>query len=204
MDQAYNTKKLLGNTLIELMAEKPFDKITVSELTKRCGVNRQTFYYHFETIIDLYKWVLQEEAGPLLAKITSDPYQWKNAVLEILYFMKDNAQAVLSALRSIENQQIRAFFVDYFRQVFGGLFDFICQDLDVDQDFKDFIAGLHITGAAGLAIQWLESGMKESPEQIAEWLGFYLEGNIRGTFERYAEKKAEKSRGSENNRQTFR
>ena len=189
MDQAYNTKKLFANTLKELLAEKPFDKITVSELTKRCGVNRQTFYYHFETIIDLYKWVLQEEAGPLLLRITSDPYQWKDAVLEILYYIKANASAVLSALRSVENQQIRAFFVDYFRQAFSGLFDVICQDLDVDQDFKDFIANLLVTGAAGLAIQWLESGMKESPEQIAEWLGIYLEGNIRSTFERYAMKK---------------
>lgn len=190
MDQAYNTKKLFANTLKELLAEKPFDKITVSELTKRCGVNRQTFYYHFETIIDLYKWVLQEEAGPLLLRITSDPYQWKDAVLEILYYIKANASAVLSALRSVENQQIRAFFVDYFRQAFSGLFDVICQDLDVDQDFKDFIANLLVTGAAGLAIQWLESGMKESPEQIAEWLGIYLEGNIRSTFERYAMKKS--------------
>ena len=190
MDQSYNTKKLLGNTLKELMAEKPFDKISVSELTKRCGVNRQTFYYHFETIIDLYKWVLQEEAGPLLVKFTSNPYQWKEAVLDILYFIKANDQAVLSALRTVENQQIRAFFVDYFRQIFTGMFDIICQDLDVDREFKDFIANLHITGAAALALQWLESGMKESPEQISEWLGFYLEGNIRGTFERYAEKKA--------------
>lgn len=189
MDQSYNTKKLLGNTLKELMSEKPFNKISVSELTKRCDVNRQTFYYHFETIIDLYKWVLQEEAGPLLVKFTSNPYAWKEAVLEILYFIKANDSAVLSALRTVENQQIRAFFVDYFRQIFTGLFDFICQDLDVDREFKDFIANLHITGAAGLAIQWLESGMKDSPEQITEWLGFYLDGNIRGTFERYAEKK---------------
>ena len=108
MDQAYNTKKLFANTLKELLAEKPFDKIAVSELTKRCGVNRQTFYYHFETIIDLYKWVLQEEAGPLLFRITSDPYQWKDAVLEILYYIKANDSAVLSALRSVENLQIRA------------------------------------------------------------------------------------------------
>ena len=188
MDQSLNTKKLLGETLKELMAEKPFDKITVSELTKRCELNRQTFYYHFETIIDLFKWVLNEEAGPLLEKFRQSPDQWKEAVLQILYFMKENSAAVLCALRSIENQQIRAFFIEYFRQVFSGLFDFICGDLKVDQEFKDFMMTLHITGAAGLAIQWLESGMKQSPEQLTEWLGFYLEGNVRGSFERYAGK----------------
>ena len=189
MDQSLNTKKLLGSTLKEMMAEKPFDKITVSELTKRCGLNRQTFYYHFETIIDLFKWMLYEETGPLLDRFSQDPYQWKEAVLQILYYMKENSATVLCALRSIENQQIRAFFTDYFRQAFNGLFSFICEDLDVDQEFKEFMMTLHITGAAGLAIQWLEYGMKESPEQISEWLGFYLDGNVRGTFERYAQKK---------------
>ncbi len=189
MDQSLNTKKLLGQTLKDLMAEKPFDKITVSELTKRCGLNRQTFYYHFETIIDLFQWVLNEEAGPLLEQFRQNPYQWKEAVLQILYFMKENSAAVLCALRSIENLQIRALFMGYFRQVFSGLFDFICRDLDVDAEFKEFMMTLHITGAAGLAIQWLENGMKETPEQLSEWLGFYLDGNVRGTFERYARKK---------------
>ena len=96
---------------------------------------------------------------------------------------------MLCALRSIENLQIRALFMGYFRQVFSGLFDFICRDLDVDAEFKEFMMTLHITGAAGLAIQWLENGMKETPEQLSEWLGFYLDGNVRGTFERYARKK---------------
>ena len=191
MDQAYNTKRALGETLKEMMAEKPFDKITVSELTKRCGVNRQTFYYHFQTIIDLFNWVLQEEANPLMEEFKRNPYEWKKAILHILYFIRENDSAVLCALRSIENMQVRDFFIEYFRKIFSKLFDFICSGLDIDEDFKNFIITLHITGAAGLAIQWLESGMKQSPEQLTEWLSLYLEGNIRGTFERYAENKSE-------------
>ena len=189
MDQGLNTKRLLGNTLTEMMAEKPFDKITVSELTKRCGVNRQTFYYHFETIADLLIWNLQEEGGVLFSEVTKAPFDWKAAITRCLYYVRDHHAAVLCALNSIKNQQIRAFFIEYFRAIFGILFDFICRDLDVDQDFRDFMANLHIVGAAGLVIQWLENGMKESPEQISEWLAFYLDGNVRGTFERYAEKK---------------
>ncbi|MBR6090951.1 MAG: TetR/AcrR family transcriptional regulator [Anaerolineaceae bacterium] len=189
MDQSYNTKKKLGETLKVMMSEKPFDKISISELTKRCGVNRQTFYYHFETIIDLYNWVLAEEAGPLLEEFQKNPYNWKQAVLQILYFIRENHSAVLCALQSIENMQIRAFFYSYFKQIFSGMFDIICQGLDVDQEFKDFIITLHITGASGLALNWLENGMKQSPEQITDWLELYLGGNIRGTFERYDELK---------------
>ena len=187
MDQSLNTKKLLGDTLIELMSEKPFDKITVSELTKRCNLNRQTFYYHFETIIDLFEWVLAQEAGPLLEQFKGNPLEWNQAIQQILYFMKENSAAVLCALHSIENQQIRAFFISYFSQAFSGLFDYICQGLDIDPEFKEFMIKLHITSATALALQWLESGMKESPEQLAEWLSIYSGNNMREAFERYAE-----------------
>ena len=141
------------------------------------------------TLMFLQMWNLNEKGGELFSALADDPFSWKDAILRCLYYVRENNAAVMSALRSIENQQIRGFFIRYFHQVFAGLFDFICRDLDVDQEFKDFIANLHIVGAAGMVVQWLESGMKESPEQITEWLAFYLEGNVRGTFERYAERK---------------
>ena len=191
MEQSQNTKIILAGTLKEMMSEKPFDRITVSELTKRCGLNRQTFYYHFSTIVDLFHWLLQEEISPLLNEFHRDPYHWKDALLRILYYVKENSRMVQCALRSINNMEVRAFFTEYFRSIFMPFFDFICRDLDVDADFKNFIMTLHITGAVGLAVQWLESGTKENPEQITEWLAFYLEGNVRGTFERYALKKGQ-------------
>ena len=56
------TKKALAESLKNLMQSKPFSKITVSEITRDCGVNRKTFYYHFEDVYDLLKWMLEQEA----------------------------------------------------------------------------------------------------------------------------------------------
>ena len=50
-----NTKKKLASALKQAMKKKPFGKITVSELIKTCGINRNTFYYHFEDIYALLK-----------------------------------------------------------------------------------------------------------------------------------------------------
>ena len=47
------TKRALVASLKDLLAEKPLDKITVTDLTEHCGVNRMTFYYHFKDIYDL-------------------------------------------------------------------------------------------------------------------------------------------------------
>ena len=40
------TKVELGNALKKLAYEKSFDKISVSDITSKCNLNRQTFYYH--------------------------------------------------------------------------------------------------------------------------------------------------------------
>lgn len=46
-------KGRFADELKELMKRKPLDKISIRELTDGCGVNRQTFYYHFADIYDL-------------------------------------------------------------------------------------------------------------------------------------------------------
>ena len=57
-----NTKRKLAECLKSKMKEKSFAKITVSELVKETNINRKTFYYHFDDIYSLFKWMLEEEA----------------------------------------------------------------------------------------------------------------------------------------------
>ena len=47
------TKRALAASLKKLLQERPLDKIAIVEITLDCGVNRQTFYYHFQDIYNL-------------------------------------------------------------------------------------------------------------------------------------------------------
>ena len=60
------TKHLLTESLKRLMTQKPLNKISIREITEGCGVNRQTFYYHFEDIYDQVRWMFRQEAVKLL------------------------------------------------------------------------------------------------------------------------------------------
>ena len=44
------TKRMMKNALIDLLDEKPLEKITVTEICKVADVNRSTFYTHYEDI----------------------------------------------------------------------------------------------------------------------------------------------------------
>lgn len=42
------------------LKKKPFNRVTIKDITDKCGVNRMTFYYHFEDMCDLIEWSLTE------------------------------------------------------------------------------------------------------------------------------------------------
>ena len=55
------TKNALAASLKKLLSKKELSKITITNITEECGVNRQTFYYHFKDIYDLLEWIFTNE-----------------------------------------------------------------------------------------------------------------------------------------------
>lgn len=54
------TKRALEDSLKHLLLKKPVNKITINDITEDCGVNRATFYYHFQDIYALIEWSCEE------------------------------------------------------------------------------------------------------------------------------------------------
>ena len=64
------TEYRLANALKELMSQdKSLDDISVTLLTKKCKINRQTFYYHFHDIYDLLTLVFLNEEIPHIKEV---------------------------------------------------------------------------------------------------------------------------------------
>ena len=51
----FSTAVKMNEALIECLEKKDFEYITVKEICEKAGVNRSTFYLHYETITDLLK-----------------------------------------------------------------------------------------------------------------------------------------------------
>lgn len=62
------TRRELDAALRALLNEKPLARIRVRELTERCGLRRQSFYYHFKDVYDLFDWCVERERGVLRAR----------------------------------------------------------------------------------------------------------------------------------------
>ena len=69
MSRTNKTKELLAQSLTELMVTTPLEKISVNDIVEHAGVGRNTFYYHFEDIPDLLKWILDQASSQLEKEI---------------------------------------------------------------------------------------------------------------------------------------
>ena len=66
------TKAAIKATFISLLNKKPLNKITVKEIVEECGINRNSFYYHFDDIPSLLEEILVEEADRFVATETDN------------------------------------------------------------------------------------------------------------------------------------
>lgn len=65
MPRSNQTKRLLAQSLMDLMMTTPLEKISVNDIVDHAGVGRNTFYYHFEDKYDLVNWYFPKRRDPV-------------------------------------------------------------------------------------------------------------------------------------------
>ena len=77
------TRQELSAALRALLKQKPLDQLRVRELTEMYGLRRQSFYYHFKDVYDLFAWTVRQERV-LLTNRLADCITWRQAFLDLL------------------------------------------------------------------------------------------------------------------------
>ena len=109
------TEKAIQQTFQEMLTEMPFDKITVTELVKRCEISPNTFYYHYEDIYDLLDhWLTAEVSG----YIPTDATHWQASVKALLHYCQDNRRLIYHIYNSISRERLEQFFFSRVYDVF--------------------------------------------------------------------------------------
>ena len=178
------TKRALVASLKELMAEKPLDKITVTDLTEHCGVNRMTFYYHFKDIYDLVEWACMEDAAKALAnKKTYDT--WQQGFIQIFHAVRENKVFVMNVYRCVSREQVEKYLVPITDQLLMGVITEQSAGMTVREEDKLFIAQVYSYSFVGLMLDWIKDGMQAEPELLVNKLALVLQGNIAQALERF-------------------
>ena len=92
------TKHRIGAALRQLMAEQPFEKITVQNLMDATNMKRQSFYYHFRDTRDVLLWICRQELAEPLLRSELEFADWLIQALEIVEQDRSFYRKLLSAI----------------------------------------------------------------------------------------------------------
>lgn len=167
---SFNTKQTLATSLKKLMRKKPLSKITIREIIADCGLNRNTFYYHFEDIYALLKWMLEQETVEVLRQIDL-VIDSEEAILYMLRYIEENDDILGNIFHSLGYGELRRFFVADCSSIMRSIIDRAeaMQNLSVSPEFKDFLYGFFTEATAGTLLEWVVNHKTaNNPQQIVE------------------------------------
>lgn len=180
---AHFTEKAIIASFVKLLNEKPLDKITIKDIVEDCGINRNTFYYHFEDIPSLIKSILNGETQ----KAFSDQEamaSWEDGFIAAAQFALKNKRVVYNIYNSVRREEVERYLNDIAGEVMRRYVETTAADIQSSEEDRKLIENFYKSALVGMILDWLNSGMKYDPEPLIRRLGIMLRGNIRIALER--------------------
>lgn len=163
------TKQTFAKALKQLMGRQPFETITVRQLLAITAYTRPTFYYHFHSTTDLLKWTFVNEALSLLQR-SPEYHTWDEDIFLLLKYLKANEKQYRSFYATMDLEQMNRIFREPIQTVLIGYIDYILRThhLAVSKEDQDFIVRFFTGGFVSIVVDWLNTGLKTSPEFIRQ------------------------------------
>ena len=175
MDQAEskysNTARRMDRAFLDLLDRKDFAYITVKELCQAAGVNRSTFYLHYETMGDLlsesveaimseFLDYMQRDTGEFIRKLRDCPREelyliTPEYLTPYLSFIREHQRLMQTALAHAATLGLENSYAGLLRHVIGPILD----RYGVQEADRGYLRAV--------IEQWLKNGCRDSVERIA-------------------------------------
>ncbi len=160
MSKADLTEKAIKEAFTELLNERPLAKITVKDITDRCGVNRNTFYYHYQDVLALVEQLCEDECDRVVSR-----YPEINSIegcLEALTrYARDNKRAIMHIYRSDNKDTYEASLWRMCEYVVSTYARSAFADAPVSDEDKQLFIRFYKCACFGMVIDWISHDMKD-------------------------------------------
>ena len=169
--QSRATKQALVDSLKQLLTKKSFSKITVTEIVENCGYNRKTFYYHFEDIYSLLRWMLEQDLLSVVDsnELTSDP---EKVIRFALSYIKQNRQLLTCVITELGHDELRNFLYDDFAAPIRMVIQKAESEigLTLDDAYREYLTSFDTSGMTGMIIRVLLRKISSEDEFIEDMI----------------------------------
>ena len=174
----FDTAARMDEAFLLLLEEKEFAYVTVKEICRRAGVNRSTFYLHYETVDDLLlesvEWMIARfrehmalDAKSVIEGIRTCPlselsFMTPQYLLPYLSYVEENKRLLLTAFRNAKTLELEKSYAGLFQYVLSP----VLERFGVPQEQRSYLMTFYMHGLTAIITQWLENDCREPKEEI--------------------------------------
>ncbi len=168
----FHTASLMDQALLLLLEKKDLEFITVKEICKKAGVNRSTFYLHYENVYELLEEAAERLHQEFLQSFPRSEIRFATKeeaflitdefVLPYLHFVKKNKR-VLKVIR--EKPQLFNVHAAY-RTLYETVFYPALEPFNVPEEEKVYVLEYFTQGVVAIIHKWTESDCETDPKEI--------------------------------------
>lgn len=190
------TKKALAESLKKLLNYTTLDKITIKDITDDCGVNRNTFYYHFKDIYDLLEFLFITEAQKLIdARSITDT--WQQASINLTSYLLQNKKMINHVYTSINRDQLERYLYNVTDDILLAFVMLQADELEktgykVAKEDIRFVTNFHKYALVGMLFDWIRNDMIDNVEDIIAKFALITEGHALIYLKKFTEEKFKK------------
>ncbi len=197
----FNTAAKFNKALLSLLEKKPFEYITVSEICAAAGVNRSTFYLHYENTCDLLNETTKHVLDGFLSCFSADTksinfkideceLQDLNFINEkylypYLTYIKENRKVFLAFLSQPSTFKSESIF----QRLFDNIFNPILDRFNYPAGERKYVMMFYLNGLTAIITEWLKSGCQKSIQEVLEIIHYCIFGRENHQISTYYTKK---------------
>lgn len=180
----YLTQKALAESLKKLLNRKTLNKITVSDITNDCGVNRQTFYYHFHDVYELVDWIFAEEMKRY-AQEGFTPDNWRDVMTRLMDNFLEDRHFIINVYNSLNRKELEKYMRVFVKPAVTDIVNEIARNYDVSAEDIDFLTSTLTASLTGIVAEWIGGGMDPSYRLRLDKFFVLLDGMIEYILQKF-------------------
>lgn len=181
------TEKAIKESFIKLLNERPLNKITVKDIVEDCGINRNSFYYHFQDIPSLVEEIVIENVNGI-AEMYPGIESIEQCMDVVIQFAINNKRAAYHIYNSSNRNIYEHYLLSVCEKAVTNLADNLLRGKEIRDSDRKIIIRFYKCEIFGQIIDWMNDGMKEDIKEQFHRLCELRQGFPEKLIERMTEK----------------
>ena len=176
----FSTAEKMDSALMEILKTKSFEYITVSEICKKAGVNRSTFYLHYENTRDLLEETIKNMMDDFVSYFVPDgkisPINFEESqkdklvfiseeyLMPYLSYFKENRKIFLTVF---ENGKLFGF-EEIYEKLFDNIFNPILDVFKYPENERKYVMAFYLNGINSIIMEWIKEDCVKPEKEVVK------------------------------------